>query len=221
MSDDKHLENEIDDLLDENASEDRSEATNDNRNDVETTQNVDEIKDDKTQGDQHDEKTSHSSKKKLFHKKDKENAELKKKDEEIAQLQDKYTRQLAEFDNFRRRNEAEKSKMYDVGAKAVIEKLLPIVDNFERGLSSLTDEEMEHSFAKGMDQVYKQLMTTFDELGVEAIKALGENFNPEVHNAVMHVEDENYGENVVVEEMMKGYKYKDSVVRYSMVKVAN
>lgn len=144
-----------------------------------------------------------------------------KKEELIKELQDKYTRQLAEFENFRKRNEAEKSRMYDIGARDVIEKLLPIVDNFERGLISVTEEDRANPFVVGMDQVYKQLMNTLEELKVEAIPAVGESFNPDFHNAVMHVEDEEHPENTVVEELMKGYKYKDTVVRYSMVKVAN
>lgn len=144
-----------------------------------------------------------------------------KRDEQIKELQDKYTRQLAEFENFRKRNEAEKSRMYDIGAREVIEKLLPVVDNFERGLASVLQEDKENPFVVGMDQIYKQLMNTLEELKVEAIPALGESFNPDLHNAVMHVEDEEHPENTVIEELMKGYKYKDTVVRYSMVKVAN
>ena len=161
------------------------------------------------------EKDSSGKKKSLFHKK------TDKKDEQIKELQDKYTRQLAEFENFRKRNEAEKSKMYDIGARDVIEKLLPIIDNFERGLTLLSEEQKEDPFVTGMDQIYKQLLNTLSELKVEAIPAVGESFNPDLHNAVMHIEDEEQPENTVIEELMKGYKYKDTVVRYSMVKVAN
>ena len=144
-----------------------------------------------------------------------------KKDEQIADLTDKLTRQMAEFDNYRKRTEKEKSAMYEIGAKDVIEKILPVVDNFERGLAAVPEEEKDSPFADGMTKIYKQMMTVFEEMGVKAIDAVGEEFNPDYHNAVMHVEDEEAGENVVVEEFQKGYLYKDHVVRHSMVKVAN
>lgn len=144
-----------------------------------------------------------------------------KKDEQIADLTDKLTRQMAEFDNYRKRTEKEKSAMYEIGAKDVIEKILPIVDNFERGFATVAEEEKENPFVQGMDKVYKQLMTMLEGLGVKPIEALGREFNPDLHHAVMHVEDEEAGENVIVEEFQKGYMYRDSVVRYSMVKVAN
>ena len=144
-----------------------------------------------------------------------------KKDEQIADLTDKLTRQMAEFDNYRKRTEKEKSAMYEIGAKDVIEKILPVVDNFERGFVTVNEEEKENPFVQGMDKVYKQLMTVLEGLGVKPIEALGQEFNPDLHHAVMHVEDEEAGENVIVEEFQKGYMYRDSVVRYSMVKVAN
>lgn len=144
-----------------------------------------------------------------------------KKDEQIADLTDKLTRQMAEFDNYRKRTEKEKSAMYEIGAKDVIEKILPIVDNFERGFATVAEEEKENPFVQGMDKVYKQLMTMLEGLGVKPIEALGQEFNPDFHHAVMHVEDEEADENVIVEEFQKGYMYRDSVVRYSMVKVAN
>ena len=144
-----------------------------------------------------------------------------KKDEQIADLTDKLTRQMAEFDNFRKRTEKEKSAMYEIGAKDVIEKILPVVDNFERGFQGVSEEEKDHPFIQGMDKVYKQMMTVLEGLGVKPIEAVGQEFNPDFHNAVMHVEDEDAGENVVVEEFLKGYTYRDNVVRYSMVKVAN
>lgn len=155
--------------------------------------------------------------KKFFGRKNKKD----KKDEKIEELTDKLTRQMAEFDNFRKRTEKEKSQMYEVGAKDIIEKILPVVDNFERGLAAVAEEDKEHPFMQGMDKVYKQLMTTLDEIGVKPIEAVGQEFNPDFHNAVMHVEDENFGENMVAEEFQKGYTYHDSVVRHSMVKVAN
>lgn len=143
------------------------------------------------------------------------------KDEKIEELSDKLLRQMAEFDNYRKRTEKEKSAMYEIGAKDIIEKLLPVVDNFERGFLTVAEEDKEDSFVKGMEMVYKQLMTMLETVGVKPIEAVGQEFNPDLHNAVMHVEDEEVGENIVVEEFQKGYTYRDSVVRYSMVKVAN
>ena len=153
--------------------------------------------------------------KKLFGKK------KDKKDEKIEELTDKLTRQMAEFDNFRKRTEKEKSQMYEVGAKDIIEKILPVVDNFERGLDAVKEEEKEDPFVQGMEKVYKHLLTTLEGIDVKPIEAVGQQFDPNFHNAVMHVEDENFGENVVAEEFQKGYTYRDSVVRHSMVKVAN
>ena len=144
-----------------------------------------------------------------------------KKDEQIEEFKDKLTRQMAEFDNFRKRTEKEKSAMYEIGAKDIIEKILPVVDNFERGLGAVTEEQKEDSFVSGMEMIYKQIMTTLDSVGVKAIEAVGNEFDPDFHNAVMHVEDEEVGENIVVEEFQKGYTYRDTVVRHSMVKVAN
>ena len=147
--------------------------------------------------------------------------ELKKSEEKLADITDKYQRLMAEFENARKRNAKEQSRMYDIGAKEVLAKLLPVVDNFERGLDALSDEEKEGAFAQGIEKIYQQLMTVFDEIGVKAMDAAGKEFNPDFHNAVMHVEDEELGENLVVEEFQKGYMYKDSVLRHSMVKVAN
>ena len=144
-----------------------------------------------------------------------------KKDEQIAELTDKVKRQLAEFENFRNRTEKEKSQMYMVGARDVIEKLLPVVDNFERGLKSIPEDQKDGPVASGMEMIYKQLITVLTDLGVTPIEAVGQEFDPNFHNAVMHVEDENFGENEVAEEFQKGYMYRDSVVRHSMVKVAN
>lgn len=144
-----------------------------------------------------------------------------KKDEQIEELNDKVKRQMAEFDNFRKRTEKEKSHMYEIGAKDVIDKILPVVDNFERGLGAVKEEEKEDPFVQGMEMVYKQLMSTLEGIGVKPIEAAGQEFNPDFHNAVMHVDDDELGENIVVEELQKGYMYRDSVVRHSMVKVAN
>ena len=143
-----------------------------------------------------------------------------KKDIQIEELTDRVRRQMAEFDNFRKRTEKEKSAMYEVGARSVIEKILPVVDNFERGLAGV-GEDPEDPFMAGMQKIYKQLMTTLEAMDVKPIEAVGQEFNPDFHNAVMHVEDESFGENVVAEEFQKGYMYRDSVVRHSMVKVAN
>ena len=150
-----------------------------------------------------------------------ETAKKDAKDEKIEELSDKLLRQMAEFDNFRKRTEKEKSAMYEIGAKDVVEKLLPVVDNFERGFLTVAEEDKEDPFVTGMEMVYKQLMTMFETIGVKPIEAVGQEFNPDLHNAVMHVEDENVGENIIVEEFQKGYTYHDIVVRYSMVKVAN
>ena len=154
---------------------------------------------------------------KLFGKKNKKD----KKDEKIEELTDRLTRQMAEFDNFRKRTDKEKSQMYEIGAKDIINKILPVVDNFERGLAAVPEEEKKNQILEGMEKVYKQLMTTLEEIGVKPIEAVGQEFNPDFHNAVMHVEDEELGENIIAEEFQKGYTYRDSVVRHSMVKVAN
>ena len=156
-------------------------------------------------------------KKGFFKKKDKKD----KKDEKIEELNDRLKRQMAEFDNFRKRTEKEKSAMYEIGARSVIEKILPVVDNFERGLAGVPEEQKEESFVVGMDKIYKQILTTLAEIGVTPIEAVGKEFDPNFHNAVMHVEDEELGENTVAEEFQKGYIYRDTVVRHSMVKVAN
>lgn len=143
------------------------------------------------------------------------------KDTHIEELTDRLKRTMAEFDNFRKRTEKEKAAMYEIGAKSVIEKMLPVVDNFERGLTMISEEEKGTSFAEGMDKIYKQLIKNLEEIGVKPIDAVGKPFDPNFHNAVMHVEDEELGENVVAEEFQKGYLYRESVVRHSMVKVAN
>ena len=145
-----------------------------------------------------------------------------KKTQQIEELTDRLKRTMAEFDNFRKRTEREKAGMYENGARGVIEKLLPVVDNFERAFKDVTEEQKaEDPFVDGMDKVFKQVMTLFDELGVKEIEAEGQQFNPDFHNAVMHIEDENLDENIVTEEFQKGYMYKDTVIRHSMVKVAN
>ena len=154
----------------------------------------------------------------------KEKAPEKKKDpkdEKIDELNDKLRRSMAEFVNYRKRTDKETSAMYEIGAKDVIEKILPIVDNFERGLNTIPEDAKGTAFAEGMEKIYKQFVKTLDDLGVKPIEAVGKPFDPNFHNAVMHVEDENLGENVVAAELQKGYTYKESIVRHSMVQVAN
>jgi len=161
-----------------------------------------------------------SEEKKGFFSKKKEKKD--KKDEKIEELNDRLMRQMAEFDNFRKRSEREKSQMFEIGAKDIVERILPVVDNMERGLATVPAEELEaNAFAQGMEKVYKQFMTVLEAAGVKPIEAVGNEFNPDFHNAVMHVEDDSVGENIVVEEFQKGYMYRESVVRHSMVKVAN
>lgn len=144
-----------------------------------------------------------------------------KRDEKIKELNDRLMRNLAEFENFRNRSEKEKSAMFEIGAKSVVEKILPVVDNLERGFDGLSDEEKETPFAKGIEAIYKQLLTALEEMGVTPIEAVGQEFDPNFHNAVMHEEDDSEETNKVIEEFQKGYMYKDTVVRHSMVKVLN
>lgn len=153
----------------------------------------------------------------LFGKKKKKD----KKDEQIEDLNDRLRRQMAEFDNFRKRSEKEKSQMFDMGARSIIEKVLPVVDNFERGLAAVPEEQKDDAFVTGMDKIYKQLMTELDAIGVKPIEALGQEFNPDLHNAVIQVESEEYDPGVVAQELQKGYTYKDTVVRHSMVAVVS
>lgn len=169
---------------------------------AEETEETDKSKD--TQGDA----------KKGFFKKKKD-----KKDEQIEELSDKLKRQMAEFENFRKRTEKEKTQMYDMGAKCIIEKILPVIDNFERGFTMVDEEDKEDPFVVGMDKVYKQMLTELEAIGVKPIEAVGVEFNPDFHNAVMQVESDEYESGVVAQEMLKGYTYKDAVVRHSMVAV--
>lgn len=152
-----------------------------------------------------------------------ENLEEKqdKKDIAIADLTDRLKRSMAEFDNFRKRSEKEKATMFDMGARSIVEKILPVVDNFERAMVAAPKEGDGKAFADGITMIYNQLKKTLEDLGVKPIDCVGQPFDPNFHNAVMHVEDESLGENVVAEELLKGYMYKDSVLRHSMVKVAN
>jgi molecular chaperone GrpE len=187
------------------AAEDTASETETQEADAEETEEAEETS-----------KEASDDNKKGFFKKKKD-----KKDEQIEDLTDRLRRQMAEFENFRKRTEKEKSQMFDMGAKTIVEKVLPVIDNFERGLAAVPEDKKEDAFVVGMDKIYKQFLTTLEEAGVKPIEAVGQEFDPNFHNAVMHVEDEELGENVVAEELQKGYMYRDTVVRHSMVKVAN
>ena len=196
-------------------------STEENASETQTDENVTSTEEttetaDTEEAENVDTDSEDSDKKKSFFKKKKD-----KKDEQIEELTDKVKRQMAEFDNFRKRTEKEKSQMYDMGAKTIVEKILPVIDNFERGLAAVPEESKEDAFVVGMDKIYRQMLTVLEEAGVTPIEAVGAEFDPNFHNAVMHVEDETLGENVVAEELQKGYMYRDTVVRHSMVKVAN
>ena len=210
MENNQELEKELDETVE--TAEEVVEET------VETEETADEAVEETVEAEETDENEETTEKKGFFgKKKDKKD----KKDLKIEELEDKVKRQLAEFENFRNRTEKEKSRMYEFGARDVIEKMLPVVDNFERGLAAIPEEEKGGPVASGMEMIYKQMMTTLEGLGVTPIEALNKPFDPDFHNAVMHVEDEEIEESTVVEEFQKGYIYKEHVIRYSMVKVAN
>ena len=171
---------------------------------------------DSQQSDKEEEGSAQEPEKKGFFKKKKD-----PRDEKIDELTDRIKRTMAEFDNYRKRTDKEKSAMYEIGAKDVIEKILPVVDNFERGLASIPDDAKGTPFADGMEKIYKQFVKILEDMDVKPIEAVGKEFDPNFHNAVMHIEDENLGENIVAAELQKGYTYRDSVVRHSMVQVAN
>ncbi len=200
--------------------EEAAEEVTDNKTETgqntETDQNVEDAAAESVK-EEKEETAQEEKKDKKFWKKEKKdkNAEL------VEELTDKVKRQMAEFENFRKRSEKEKAGMFEMGAKSVIEQILPVIDNFERGLAAVPEEAKADPFVEGMEKIYRQFMDTMDKLNVKPIEAVGTEFNPDFHNAVMHVEDEEAGENVVVEEFQKGYLYKDQVVRHSMVKVAN
>lgn len=153
-------------------------------------------------------------------KKKKSDKKIEAFEERNAELEDRVKRQMAEFENFRRRTEKEKASMFEMGAKSVVEKILPVVDNFERGLASIPQEEKDSPFSEGMNMIYKQLMTELDGLGVKPIESVGKEFNPEFHNAVMQVESDQYEQGIIAQELQKGYMYRESVVRHSMVAVS-
>jgi molecular chaperone GrpE len=214
-----NIEDEVKDTeetVEETTSEAAEETTEETTEKV--TEETTEESEDKVEGEDKDSTETDAKDKK---KEKKFGIKKDKKDQLIEELTDKYKRTFAEFDNFRKRSEKEKSAMYGMGAKDVVEKILPVMDNFERGFATVTDEQKEDPFVKGMELIYNQMVQTLEELGVKEIEAQDKEFNPDFHNAVMHVEDENVGDNIIVEVLQKGYTYKDTVVRHSMVKVAN
>jgi len=199
----------------DNIEETQTETMEDVTQEYAEVVDADEVPEEETL-DNHDGKVE---KKSLF--KNSKSKELAAKDQKIEELTDRLVRTMAEFDNFRKRSEKEKSQMYDMGVKSIIEKVLPIVDNFERGLGTITEKEKESAFAQGVEMIYRQLLASLEEIGLKPIDAVGKEFDPNLHNAVMHGEDENFGENTVSDEFQKGYLYRDMVVRHSMVKVVN
>lgn len=220
------LEKEV---LEEESKEEEALKEAQQENETEGGTNGEEMKDDsnpeeaKEAGDDPEDNADDAlegedKKKNLFRKKEKKDKKDKSA-EQIAELTDKVKRQMAEFDNFRKRSEREKSQMYEIGAKSVIEKILPVLDNFERGLGAVPEESREDPFVQGMDKIYKQLMTELENLGVKPIEAVGQEFNPDFHNAVMQVENDELESGTVAQELLKGYMYRESVVRHSMVSV--
>ena len=184
---------------------------------IENDTNNDDKTEDESAGEQMENGDKKAKKKSFLGKEKKPN----KLQEKVDELEDRVKRQMAEFDNFRKRTEKEKSAMFETGAKSVVEKILPVVDNFESGLAGLTEEERKQPFAEGMNMVYKQLMTELEKLEVKPIEAVGCEFNPDLHNAVMQVESEEYESGIIAQELQKGYTYRDSVVRHSMVAVVS
>ena len=197
--------------------EDIQEEAGEDSPEVESEETDDEVSSEETkEAEEEPEEEPEDSKKprKFGRKKD-------KRDEQIAELQDKVTRQMAEFDNFRKRSEKEKAAMYSMGARDVLEKMLEVLDNFERGFDAVEEDDQDDAFVQGMQMVYKQMLEALEKLGVKPIEAVGQPFDPNYHNAVMHEDNEEAGENEVVAEFQKGYMYHDDVIRHSMVKVAN
>ena len=216
MGDTENKENDLEQETPEVSAEDSNDAAcEETAEESMGEENTEEDVEESAEKSQGEEETVPEEKKGFFKKKEKKN----KQEEKIAELTDRVQRQMAEFDNFRKRTEKEKAQMFEVGAKSVIEKMLAVVDNFERGLSAVPQEEREDPFVQGMDKIYKQLMTELENLEVKPIEAVGAEFNPDFHNAVMQVESEEFESGVVAQELQKGYMYRDSVVRHSMVAV--
>lgn len=201
----------------EESAEEAAEAQDADEAETSKEQSADENLGEADEADSQDVADDSKKKVSFFGKKDKKD----KKDEQIADLNDKLLRNLAEFENFRKRTDKEKSQMFEIGAKSIVEKILPTVDNFERGLATVPEDKKDDPFVQGMEKIYKQMLASLEEAGVKPIEAVGQEFNPDLHNAVMHEENDQFGENIVSEEFQKGYMYRDSVVRHSMVKVAN
>lgn len=202
--------------IDNETAENKAEEIEIEGADDESTQTAEETKDtDVNEAKSEDDASADADEKKgLFKKKKKD-----KKDEQIEELNDRLKRQMAEFENFRKRSEKEKSQMFDMGAKTIVEKILPVIDNFERGLAAVPDDKKDDPFITGMDKVYKQMLTELDAAGVKPIECVGQEFDPDFHNAVMQVENDELESGTVAQELQKGYMYKDSVVRHSMVSV--
>ena len=201
-----------DEKLKDEAVLDEESVTEDISEEAEKAEGADEAQDATPEEEAVAEETSEDAKENKKAKKD-------KKDEKIEELEDRVKRQMAEFENFRRRSETEKAAMYGMGAKAVIEKILPVIDNFERGLQAIPEDDLESPVAQGMQMIYKQLLTELENLGVQPIETVGKEFDANLHNAVMQVESEEYESGVIAQELQKGYMYRDSVVRHSMVAV--
>lgn len=216
MAEDK--QQDIAEELEETVSEENEDLADTSEAEEESTESADNSEEVAEAEDTEAEETEGASDKKegFFKKKKKD-----KKDEQIEELNDRLRRQMAEFDNFRKRTEKEKSQMFDMGARTIVEKILPVVDNFERGFTTVDEEDKEDAFVLGMDKVYKQLMTELEAMGVTPIECVGKEFNPDFHNAVMQVESEEYESGIVAQELLKGYMYKDTVVRHSMVAVVS
>lgn len=210
---DENLEKDAASKESEDEVEEKTKGGESEENSAEST-DLDSVAENVSESEVSDKDKADKKKKRGFKKKD-------KKDEQIEELNDKYQRLFAEFQNFRSRSEKEKAAMFETGAKSIIEKILPIVDNFERGVAALSEEDLESPVGEGMNLIYKQLLQTLTDMGVTAIEAEGKEFDPDLHNAVMHEDNEGLGENVVSQELQKGYKYRDTVIRHSMVKVAN
>ena len=211
MSDKKKEEEVLEEVLEDLEKESQADLEKDAADQAEKKKDTKEDKEEPKK----EEKAEKTEKKSGFKKKEKKD----KKDEKIEELTDQVKRQMAEFDNFRKRTEKEKTQMFETGAKSVIEKILPVIDNFERGLAAVPEDEKDSAFVDGMDKVYRQMLTELDAIGVKPIEAVGKEFDPEFHNAVMQVESEEYDSGIVAQELQKGYIYHDSVVRHSMVAV--
>lgn len=215
---DKDLEKGLDNQEESKNTKEETQAQDETTADA-VQENNESVVDQENEKEQSNEETASKTGKSFFKrdKKDKKDS----KDVKIDELNDRLIRTMAEFDNFRKRTEKEKTQMFEIGAKSIIEKILPVIDNFERGLGTVSEEEKNNGFVQGMEKIYKQLLTSMEDTGLKAIEAVGKEFDPNYHNAVMHGDDPEQGDNLVVEEFQKGYMYKDSVVRHSMVKVVN